>query len=145
MVKYRCILDHECKDEGHGKYINDVGAGIHLFNASALLTADQAVVVEGEVDVISVDQLGVVAVGYPGTAMWKANPHWRWCFDSLSEVVVVADGDDQGRKAAGGVADSLRNSIAGDVRVVHLPDGQDSNSYILELGEADFLNRLDLL
>lgn len=146
-MKYRCILNHKCKDEGHGKYTNDVGAGTHLFNASALITADIVVVVEGEIDAITVDQLGVTAVAYPGTAMWKANPHWRWCFDSLQEIVVVADGDEQGRKAAAGVADSLRNTVAGDVRVVNLPgdDGTDSNSYIAEHGATDYLNRLDLL
>lgn len=147
IIKYRCIEDHSCKDLGHGKYTNDVGAAIHLFNASALMGADVAVIVEGEIDAISVTQLGFTAVAYPGTAMWKANPHWRWCFDSLSDVIVVADADEQGRKAAAGVAESLRNSVSADVRVVHLPgdDGTDSNSYINQYGETDYLERLDLL
>lgn len=144
-VKYRCIIDHNCKDAGHGKYLYDSGAGIHLFNASALITADQAVVVEGEIDAISVTQLGLACVAYPGTAMWKANPHWRFCFDSLTEVIVVADGDDVGRKAAREVADSLRVAVSADVRVVNLPDGQDSNSYIHQFGELEYLERLDLL
>lgn len=144
-VKYRCIQSHNCKDAGHGKYLYDAGAGVHLYNAPALLAAETVVVVEGEIDAISVNQLGISAVAYPGTAMWKANPHWRWCFDSLVEVIVVADGDQQGRKAAADVADSLRNSVSADVRVVDLPDGQDSNSYITEHGDVDFMNRLDLL
>lgn len=123
----------------------DAGTPIHLFNAQTLLTADLVVVVEGELDAICVDQMGLTSVGYPGTAMWKANPHWRWCFDSCSEVIVVADGDEQGRKAAVGVAESLRSTIPGDVHVVTLPDGEDSNSYINKFGETDYLERLDLL
>lgn len=145
MIKERCIVSHDCKEAGHPKYMYEAGTVIHLFNAPALRSTQLAVVVEGELDAVAVSQLGLTAVAYPGTAMWKANPHWRWCFDSLSEVVVVADGDDQGRKAAAGVADSLRNAVQADIRVVQLPDGSDSNSYITDNGEVDYLERLDLL
>lgn len=145
IVKTRCIHNHDCKDEGHAKYMLDVGSELHLFNAAALLDADLVVVTEGELDAITVTQLDIPAVAYPGTQMWKSHPHWRWCFDSTSEVVVVADGDEPGRKAAAVVADSLRGSVAADIRVVNLPDGYDSNSYITDNGDADYLDRLDLL
>lgn len=145
QIKYRCVTDHDCKDHGHGKYSYDTGSAIHLFNAQALVTADTVVVVEGELDAISVSQLGLTAVAYPGIAMWKANPHWRWCFDSLQQVVVVSDGDKPGREAAAHVASSLRSTVDADVRLVDLPDGEDSNSYINQHGETPYLERLDLL
>lgn len=145
MLKYRCLEPHDCKELGHGKYMYDPGATIHMFNASSLITAQLAVIVEGEIDAITVDQLGLNVVAYPGTAMWKANPHWRWCFDSVDDIVVVADGDDPGRKAATAVAESLRTAVAGDVRVVFLPGDEDSNSYIATFGDVDYLERLDLL
>lgn len=145
VIKYRCISFHDCKELGHSKYTYDPGASIHLYNAQALISADLAVLVEGELDAISVSQLGLTGVAYPGTAMWKANPHWRWCFDSLTEIVVVADGDEPGRKAATAVTESLRTSINADVRQVAMPEGHDSNSYITEFGETDYLERLDLL
>lgn len=144
-VKERCIADHNCKDTNHPKYLYEQGTVPHLFNAPALLQADLAVVVEGELDAISVDQLGLTAVAYPGTSTWKSNPCWRWCFDSLTEVVVVADGDDQGRQSAARVADSLRAAVSADVRVVNLPDGEDSNSYINRFGEAEYLEKVELL
>lgn len=145
LIKYRCLSGHDCKEEGHAKYWYDPGAGHHLFNAACLVTADLVVITEGELDAISVDQLGLACVAYPGTAAWKAHPAWRWCFDSLEQIVVVADGDDPGRKAASAVTESLRNSVNADVRQVNLPDGQDSNSYLIEHGEVDYLERLDLL
>lgn len=144
-LKYRCLADHNCKELSHGKYVYDPGADPHLFNASALLAADLAVIVEGEIDAIVVDQLGIPTVGYPGTGTWKANPHWRWCFDSVEDIVVVADGDKPGRDVAAQVTDSLRSTVSADVRLVALPDGHDSNSYLVEYGETDYLERLDLL
>lgn len=145
VIKYRCIGNHDCKEHGHGKYVYDTGSAIHLYNAQALRNSELVVVTEGELDAISVDQTGVAAVGYPGTAMWKANPHWRWCFDSLEQIIVVADGDEPGKKAGTAVTESLRNAVDADVRLVVLPDGQDSNSYLTEFGETDYLERLDLL
>lgn len=145
IVKYRCIQQHDCKELGHGKYTYEPGSGIHLFNAQALLNTDLVVLTEGELDAISVDQLGVAGVAYPGTSMWKANPHWRWCFDNVDDIVVVADGDDPGRKAATAVSESLRSSVSADVHLVLLPEGEDSNSYINKFGPTDYLERLDLL
>lgn len=147
LIKYRCLQKHNCKEHGHGKYMYDTGASLHLYNASVLLTAELVVVVEGEIDAISVTQLGVPAVAYPGAGQWKAHPHWRWCFDSLDDVIIVADADEPGRKAAANVAESLRQSVSADVRVIHLPgdDGTDTNSYIAQHGEHNYLQRLDLL
>lgn len=143
LVKYRCLADHE--HEGHGKYWYDTGAGLHLFNAPVLATAELAVIVEGELDAIAVSQLDIAAVGYPGASQWKAHPHWRWCFDSVDDIIVVADGDEPGKKAATGVAESLRSAVNGDVHLVILPDGEDSNSFINQFGSSDYLERLDLL
>jgi DNA primase len=157
-LKYRCITDHDCKSQGHGKYIyDDTGAEQHLYNASTLLTADRVVVVEGELDAISVEQAGANAVAFPGADTWKKNRWWRWCFDSVTEVVVVADGDDPaknqkdptkgvGEEAARMVADSLRTSLPDvDVRVVVMPLGHDSNSYLAEHGQVEYLDQIGWL
>lgn len=150
-IKYRCIEDHNCKELGHGKYINDDGAPTCMFNAQALLRADRAVLTEGELDAIAVSMLGVPAVGYPGVDTWRANRHWRWCFDSLEEVIVVADGDEPregkrygvGEEAARSVADSLRTALPDlTVRTVVLPVPHDSNSLINQEGDIAFLERI---
>ena len=144
-VKRRCITDHDHKTVSCPKYVYDPGADHHLFNAQTLLKAEYVVLVEGEIDAITCEQHGIPAVAYPGVQAWPKHQHWRWCFDSCDEVVVVADADEPGRKAAGAVAQSLRQSINGDVRVVEIPgnNGEDANSFITEFGETEFLQLLE--
>lgn len=146
-LKYRCIADHDCRGaENHAKYLyGDGGTRHNLFNAQTLLTAERVVVCEGELDVVAAEMAGISAVGYPGVQSWKPNPHFRWCFDSVSDVAVVADGDDPGRKAAKEVAASLRDAVDASVRVVYLPDGSDTNSFIAEYGDVDYLERIGWL
>lgn len=145
-VKRRCIADHDCKAVDCRKYLNTEGAEQHLYNAQALLDADTVVVVEGELDTISVEMAGVPAVGFPGADTWKKLKHFRWCFDSVNEVIVVADGDKVGREAGKAVTDSLRTSLPDvEVRFVSMPDGHDSNSYILAEGDVAFLSLIGLL
>ena len=147
-LKYRCLHDHDCKEAGHGKYTYDGGQELHLYNASALLAASHVVVVEGEFKAMATGQAGDPAVGYPGTQAWdKAdNEHWPYCFDSVESVVVVADGDEPGRKAAARVAKLLRGApIDADVRVVDMPDGLDPDSFILEYGVILYRERLGFI
>lgn len=153
-IKYRCIRDHDCKVEGHGKYVYDSGTEQMLYNAQTLIAAERAVIVEGELDAISVEMAGVPAVAFPGADTWRKNRHWRWCFDSCDQVIVVADGDTPregkdkgvGEEAAISVADSLRTSLPDlDVRVVVMPLGHDANSLINELGQIEFLQLIGVI
>jgi DNA primase len=143
--KYRCISDHNCKDVGHGKYTYDSGAEHHLYNAQTLLTATGVIVTEGEIDAITAEQHDLPAVAYPGAETWAKYKFWRWCFDSVDEIVVVGDGDEPGRKAATSVSDSLRSSVTADVRMVVLPDGEDTNSFITKYGSGEYLAEIEWL
>jgi DNA primase len=155
LIKYRCIANHNCKDiDHHAKYINDDGVDTYLFNAQVLRDAETVVLVEGEMDAVAVTMAGVPAVGYPGAQTWQKNRHWRWCFDSVDQLIIVADGDKPmkgkttgvGQASAASIAADLRNSLAGiDVSIVEMPEGQDSNSYIHEHGMLDFLERIGLI
>lgn len=143
QIKRRCAQQHDCKTEGHDKYLGEAGVKPHLYNAQCLLTAERVLIVEGELDVVACAQAGIPAVGVPGNHAWKAMSRpWRWCFDSVDEVVVVADGDDPGRKLAEQVAASLRDSIPGEVKVVVMPDGFDANRGLAENGEDWFLEKI---
>lgn len=148
QIKFRCIQPHDCGDHGHPKYYYETGETLHLFNAATLNdAADICVICEGELDAITAEQAGVPAVSYPGVNAWRANPHWRWCFDSVDLIVVVADWDKPkegerfgvGKQAADAIAKSLKQSVDGDVKVIALPEPHDSNSYIIEFGELDYL------
>lgn len=142
QIKYRCMngTHGAHKDVDCPKYLYEAGCGIHLFNAQVLINAaDTVVLTEGELDAICVQAYcGIPAVGYPGVETWKQQRHWRLCFEGVSEVIVVTDGDKVGREAAKRVADS----IGLHARVVDLPDGDDANSYIATRGAGAFLERL---
>jgi DNA primase len=147
QIKYRCADPAHHDDTGlkhiHNdcpKYLLEAGTGIHLFNAQVLIyTAETVVVTEGELDAICVQAYtGIPAVAYPGADTWKKQPHYRLCFEGVSEVIVVADGDKVGKDAAKRVAESIGMSA----RTVEMPAGQDSNSYIASEGAGAYLERL---
>lgn len=144
LVKRRCIQHDKC--EGHPKYKNTEGAELHLYNAPVLIDSDLVVVTEGELDAVTVEQAGVNAVAVPGATQWKANRHWRFCFDSVSEVIVVGDGDKPGEESAKAISDSLRSTFNDiEVRTVILPAGMDSNSYAQAEGDMALLELLEVI
>ena len=145
QIKYRCIDpthgDH--KQTNCPKYLYEKGSGQHLFNAQVLTQAvDLVIVTEGELDAVCVQAYtGIPAVGFPGTKSWRQHQdYYRLCFESVTEVIVVADGEEVGREAARQVSDS----IGSGARVVEMPDGEDANSFIAGQGASAFLERLDL-
>lgn len=141
QIKYRCLDKRHESDGKHqcsAKYVGEAGCGTHLFNARALIGAGGiAVLTEGEMDAISVQSAtGYPSIGYPGVKNWKS--FYRLCFEGVHEIVVIADGDDTGRKTAGQIAEKLGMFA----RVVDLGDGYDSNQFITEFGAEKFIERL---
>jgi DNA primase len=137
-IKLRCTSTHDCKTVDCPKYLPAIaGNGQHLYNAQVLIqTSDLAVITEGELDAVCVQHYcAVAAVAFPGTESWNANRHWRYCFEGIGEVLVIADGDEVGHKAATKVAESIGMSA----RVIDMPAKYDSNSYIQEKGANAFL------
>lgn len=130
-IKYRAM------DDSDPKYLNEPGCGVHLYNASVVMTADKVVLTEGELDAIAVQAYtGLPAVAYPGVSTWQSQEHFRLCFESVGEVVVIADADKVGRQAASRVATSIGYSA----RIIHIPDGmQDANYFIAQQGADAFL------
>lgn len=137
-IKYRCTDPTHGEHKGINcpKYLYEAGCGTHLWNAQALLSTDHCVVTEGELDALSVQAyVGIPAVAYPGVDTWTKQSHWPLCFEGLRDVVVVADGDDVGRKAARRVAES----IGIQARVIELPEGSDANSFLALHGAGQFV------
>lgn len=136
-LKFRCLEAHTCKEHHGSKYLYVKGTKPRLFNAQTLLAADGLVVMtEGELDAVAVECIaGIPAVGYPGAETWGGakQRHWPRVFDGVDRIVVVADGDESGHKAAEVVAGSLERAVA-----VRFPDGEDANSYLLKFGVDKF-------
>lgn len=131
-LKFRVIEDRE------PKYLCLHGSTPRLFNAQTLLTAaDTVFITEGELDAVAIESLaGLPAVGYPGASAWDGNRHFVRCFDGFEHVIVIADGDETGRRAARSVSKSLPGS-----RIVSMPEDKalkDANGFLVNRGVDEF-------
>lgn len=133
-LRFRCLKDHVCKDEGCPKYLSSDGADNNLFNVLDLTKpGDSICVAEGELDAVTLSMCGIPAVGVPGAQGWQK--HFGRCLDDFSRIFVLGDGDDAGK--------SLTKKLISDVRAipVRMPKGHDVNSLYME-GGRDALERL---
>jgi DNA primase len=128
-VKFRCMADHDCKENRCEKYLNPPGQELLLFNVLDVeADADTVHICEGEIDTIVLSQvLGEPAVGIPGASNWQ--PHYPFHFKGFDRVLVWADGDKAGKDLANRIRKELLNA-----EIVPMPKGHDVNSVFLELG-----------
>lgn len=124
-IRYRAIRPGD-----EPKYKSRPGTTTRLFGVTALTQdTDTIVLCEGEIDTITMNQIGVAAVGVPGANAWK--DHWRLLFSDYDNIIVVCDGDQAGRDFGKRMAEKIDGVI-----VVHLPDGTDVNDLYVNGGEA---------
>ncbi len=116
------------------KYMGMPGAKTSMYNAQAVLTAnDYICVTEGEIDCMTVvAKTGHPAVGIPGANNWK--PYYAKILDDFETVIILADGDAPGLEFGKKVSREL-----GNVNIIQMPEGHDVNSIVLEQG-AEFIN-----
>lgn len=127
-LKFRCLQNHDCKDEGHPKYDQESSSGTYLYGANDFaLDSSFICITEGELDKLSLSVAGVPSVGIDGANKWL--PHWAYCFEGYEEVIVLEDGDEAGAKFVRNVTHHLYNT-----RVITFPEGEDVNSYLVEHG-----------
>ncbi len=126
-IRYRPLFP------GKAKYFSRSGDKAHLF---AVRASDNPTVyvAEGEIDTMTLWQVGLKAVGIPGANVWK--DEWKWLFRNAERVVLCLDPDDAGMRAARGLWQSL--STVTDVDVARLPVGLDVNDVYRRYG-ADIL------
>lgn len=120
-IRYRAM------DGSNPKYLSMTGAETHLFGVSALNTDSRSVVIaEGEMDAITLMQLGYVSVGVPGVQAWQG--FFRYLFEDFDRIVVACDGDEAGLQFGRRMQDEI-GAIP-----VNLPPGEDVNSVYLAGG-----------
>lgn len=128
-MSFRCLKDHSCKDEGHGKYLKMEGWNANLYGVQCITWADEWIAVtEGELDALVLQQIGIPAIGIPGAQNWK--DHWLNIFDDFSRVYVFADAD------AAGEAMFKKLHARMPTLAIHakLPKGEDVNSTLVKYG-----------
>lgn len=116
------------------KYVMEPGStGRAIFNYNVLKKRrqwDRFLIVESEMDVMLLTQLGIGACcSFGGGGMWE--PAWSGCFDHVDNLIVVADNDEDGMRYA-----EQRIAMLGRGRLVVPPKGND-------MGEA-FQQGVDL-
>ena len=132
-IRYRCIRDHDCAEDGCPKYLGRPGSSLRIYNVGSLVTAgDTICVTEGELDALILTQLGYDAVGLPGAESWKR--HWHRLFEDFQRIIVFGDGDSAGRRFIKKMMDEFPQTVEG----MQLPDGEDVNSMFLAEGPEYF-------
>lgn len=130
-IRYRCLQQHNCKEEGHPKYMGKAGAVTHIYNVRAFHEAsDFLCVTEGEIDAITLAQCGLPVCGLPGAASWKK--HYPRLFEDFEHVYVFTDGDEAGM-GFGRKLEAEAGALA-----IPMPTGEDVNSAYIKYG-AEFL------
>ncbi len=144
-IKYRCIEDHNCKENGHVKYMQRKGAGTYIYNVADFLLFDDdfICITEGEIDCLSLNVAGLPAVGIPGVSMWKANRHWPMCFSNFRRVYVFADNDRKkdGRNPGMALWDQVHKDLDNAV-LVELPENEDVNACLTKYGPEFLAGRV---
>ncbi len=102
-------------------------------------------VVEGYMDVVSLAQFGIsYAVATLGTACGE--DHLTKAFKHTTEVVFCFDGDQAGRTAARRALDASLTSMTDGrtVKFLFLPDGEDPDTLVRQIGADKFERMVDL-
>ncbi len=129
-------------DKTQAKYLNSPETSFFhksqnlygLFTAgNAIRQADEAVIMEGYMDVIAAHQFGIDnAVAALGTAFTA--DHAKLLRRYTNRVLLAFDGDAAGVKAANKSMDILKK-LDCSLRVVHFPDNQDPDEFIRAKGK----------
>ncbi|MGR6088933.1 toprim domain-containing protein [Brevibacterium sp. CSND-B09] len=121
------------------KYRTLPGHPTRLFATTTLANpSDYIVIVEGEVDAMTLIQCGIPAVGVPGVKAWK--PYYKNIFAGFERVYILADKDEAKDDAEVGVGERFAEEVARAVpnpKVIVVPDGGDTNGFYLKHGAAE--------
>ena len=126
-----------------GKYINTSDTAVYKksYNMFALnfakkVCSKQAILVEGNMDVIALHQAGFEnAVAALGTSFTEEQA--RLLARYTKEVVITLDADSAGEKATDRAINIL-DPVGVEVRILRLPDCKDPDEYIKKYGSARF-------
>ena len=131
------------EDKQGGKYVNTADTPVYKKSANLFgmnfaknSCAERVILVEGNMDVISLHQAGFTNTVAPlGTAFTteQANLLARY----TKEIVLMLDADAAGQKAIKRATELLQNTGL-SVRVVVIPDGKDPDEYIKKNGADRF-------
>jgi len=133
-VRFRCLENHNHRDQYHGKYMSITDDPARVFNVGAIHRATDTIhVTEGELDALVLNQLDLPAVAIPGASGFQG--HHRRMLAGFNRVWCWGDPDDAGADFVNKVTRMLRSAKA-----VRLRDGDVTENYLA--GGADAIYSL---
>lgn len=130
-IRFRCLEQHDCREQGHGKYLSMPDDTPRMFNIGAIHAAgDEIHVTEGELDTIILTKLGLSSVAIPGAHLWQGRH--RRMLAGFNRIYVWGDPDDAGADFTNKITKALMRA-----RGVRLRDGDVTDTYLA--GGADAL------
>ncbi|MFC0622795.1 hypothetical protein [Kribbella deserti] len=130
-IRFRCLDDrkHSCKKLDHGKYMSLPEDPTRLYGIGAIHTAgDEIHLTEGEIDRLTLTQIGLPAIGGPGADSWTS--HHRRMLAGFSRIWVWADPDPAGARFLRTVTKFLHNAVPvplrHDVNATYVAAGADA-------------------
>lgn len=135
-IRFRCMDPHDHKDSEVKcpKYLGSDGVETRIYNTRALTApTDYIFVTEGELDAATLTVCGWPAVGLPGANAWKN--HYPRMLAGFGKVILVADGDDAGRK----LASTFRRAMPASGVVMMCGQGDDVNSVYVREGKEGLI------
>lgn len=137
QMDFRCMQDHDCKFHGHAKLYRASGWPTRLYGVQSARQADDWIAVtEGAQDAITLQMIGIPAIGVPGSENFQ--PHWPSLFEDFSRVYLFADGDDAGDKMLNLWRDRLDTAVIS----ARMPDKEDVNSMYVKYGKEPLLAKI---
>lgn len=129
--------------DGGAKYMGDHGVKGRPFNTLSLKTTDRTIyLTEGEIDAITIHQLGLPAIGIPGADLW--DKLFARIF-RYRRVVICVDGDTdliRDNKTAGQLFAEKVAKDLDEYLIVSMPDGEDVNSVYTSEGAEGLRKRI---
>lgn len=127
-MRFRCIEEHNHRENGHGKYNSLPHDSPRLYNSRIIPTTGNEIhVTEGEFDALILNQLGMPAVAIAGANTFPIRH--RILLQGFSQVWLWGDGDDSGAEMNAKLGRSLRQA-----RAIAVPKGKDVNALYLDGG-----------
>ena len=128
-LRFRCIQEHDCKANKHGKYMSLPHEPGRIYNVQGLKSAGQELhVTEGEFDCLTLSQCGLPAIGLPGASTW--NGAIRNVLAGYPILTVWADPDAAGMALWGRLSRSIHRArlvpLKMDVNDTFVKGGQEA-------------------
>ena len=124
-----CVLIRfrDLSGDSPAKYLQMADTRNIPYNVPALLSGARTInVCEGELDALTLQSMGLAAIGITGANGWK--PHYRKLLDPFDRVVVWGDNDDAGRAFNSAVRSGERRAepayLESDINDTYVNEGE---------------------